>query len=147
MSNSVFISKKQIDETLKTVPTQGKRLLDPLKTFAVEQKLPLNILEDKEISNDAEVHVHEADLWHCLEGEVTFICGGEMIDPWIHKNADGTENKNEIKAKKIQDGKKIVLHPGDWLYIPAGEPHQHMCPETTRLVIIKIPQKSQVIRI
>ena len=141
MKQSIFVSKKQIEETLKTKPVQGKRLLEPFKTFASTNNLPFNILEDKEISNDAEVHMNEADLWYCLEGEVTFIYGGEMVNPWFGKNVDGSENKNEIKAKEIQGGITSILKPGDWLHIPAGEPHQHNCTDVARLIIIKIPKK------
>lgn len=141
-AKSVLVRKGDIEKTLANEPTQGKRLLEPLKSFAAEHKLPMNILEDKEISNDAEVHLHEGDLWHCLEGEVIFIYGGEMIDPWFGKKADGSENKNEIKAKEIKNGTTSVLKPGDWLWIPAGEPHQHVCKGTARLIIVKIPKVS-----
>ncbi|MBI1999164.1 MAG: cupin domain-containing protein [Parcubacteria group bacterium] len=141
MPKSVLVQKSLIEETLDTAATDGKKLLEPLKSFAAERGLPLNILEDKDVSNDAEVHMHEADMWHCLEGEVTFICGGEMVDPWFGKNKDGSENRNEIKAKEIRGGTTSVLKPGDWLFIPAGEPHRHICKGTARLVVIKIPDK------
>lgn len=140
MVKSVVISKLKVEETLQSIPAQGKRLLEPLKSFAVAQRLPLNILEDKEVVNDAEVHVQEADLWHCLLGEVEFIYGGEMVEPWFGKNSDGSENKNELKSKEIKGGAKSILRPGDWLYIPAGEPHQHSCKGTARMIIIKIPK-------
>ncbi len=132
--------KEKIDETLATPSIVGKKLLEPLKSLAAANKLPFNILEDKEVlNNEAEVHKHEGDLWFCLEGEVKFIYGGEMVDPWVKKNADGTENPNEIKAKEIKNGVESILKPGDWLWIPAGQPHQHFCAGTARLVIIKIP--------
>lgn len=134
----VYVEKDKIDETLASEPVQGKRLLEPLKTFAKEHGLPMNILEDKDVSNEAEVHMHEGDLWHCLEGEATFIYGGEMVEPWFKKNPDGTEDKREVKANEIKGGTEKVLRSGDWLWIPAGEPHQHKCVGTSRLVIIKI---------
>lgn len=134
----VYVEKDKIDETLASEPVQGKRLLEPLKTFAKEHGLPMNILEDKDVSNEAEVHMHEDDLWHCLEGEATFIYGGEMVEPWFKKNPDGTEDKREVKANEIKGGTEKVLRSGDWLWIPAGEPHQHKCVGTSRLVIIKI---------
>ena len=137
----VVVRKKQIADTLKQESSAGKRLLEPLKSFAAGNELPMNILEDKEISNDAEVHMHEADLWHCLEGGVKFVYGGEMVDPWFGKNPDGSENRDEIKAKEIKGGDTVVLCPGDWFFIPAGQPHSHSCKGTARLVIIKIPQK------
>jgi quercetin dioxygenase-like cupin family protein len=97
-------------------------------------------LEDKAVINDAEVHVKEADLWYVLEGEVTFIHSGEMVQPWFGKNKDGSENKNEIKAKEIKGGEKVTLREGDWFWIPAGVPHIHKTDGVCRMAIIKIPK-------
>lgn len=139
MEKCVLVRKEKIAETLATAPVVGKKLLEPLKSLAAANKMPLNILEDKEVlNNEAEVHMHEGDLWLCLEGEVKFIYGGEMVDPWFKKNADGSEDKREVKAKQIKNGEESILKPGDWLWIPAGQPHQHLCEGTARLVIIKI---------
>lgn len=140
----VFIPKPKIDETLSQSPARGKRLLEPLKALAAEAKLPLNILEDKEVSNEAEVHRHEGDLWQCLEGEVTFVYGGEMVNPWAKQLPDGGTDDREIKAKEIAHGTEAVLKPGDWLWIPAGQPHLHKTEGTARLAIIKIPAKEIV---
>lgn len=139
-NKAILIRKEVIDTTLANESVLGKRLLSPLKSLSAEHGVPFNILEDKEVSNDAEVHMHEADLWQCLEGKVTFIYEGEMVEPWFGKYADGSEDKNEIKAKEIRGGKEEVLYPGDWLFIPAGVPHQHVCEGTARLVIVKIPK-------
>ena len=136
----VFVAKQDIDQTLATPATAGKRLLEPLKMFATQNKLPLNILEDKEIENEAEIHEHEADLWYCLEGEVRFIVDGEMVEPFHRPKADGSIDEREWKAKQIKNGQEIKLTVGDWLWIPAGQPHQHICEGTARLAIIKIPK-------
>ena len=137
----VLIKNDDVHATLGSVPTQGKKLLEPIKTLSKTFQVPFNILEDKEVLNEAEVHIHEADLWQCIEGEVTFIYGGEMVNPWFKKNKDGTEDTREIKAKEIRGGTTSILKPGDWLWIPAGIPHQHICAKTARLIIIKIPEK------
>ncbi len=140
MDKCVLVRKEEVAETLASIPKQGKKSLEPLKSLALANKLPFNILEDHQIlENDAEAHTHECDLWICLEGEPTFIYGGEMVNPWYGKLPDGSENQREIKAKEIRNGTKVVLKPGDWLWIPAGQPHQHNCAGTTRLAIIKIP--------
>ncbi len=136
----LYIPKERIDETLAQSPQTGKRLLEPLKSFSAEHAAPFNILEDCQVSNDAEIHQHESDLWYCIEGEVRFVCGGQMVDPWFKQLPDGTEDRREIKAKTIEGGEEILLHAGDWLWIPAGEAHQHFCADTARLVIIKIPK-------
>ena len=138
MSFSV-IKKEMIDEMLTLSSEQGKRLLEPLKTFSSKEGLPINVLEDTNVSNDAEVHRHEADLWLCLSGEVTFICGGELVQGTPRTLKDGTVDEREWKAKEIKGGKETVLKAGDWLHISAGVPHQHRATGTAKLVIIKIP--------
>lgn len=140
----VVVRKSDIDATLASSPAQGKRLLEPLKMMAAEFKLPLNILEDKEVFNEAEVHRHEGDLWLCLEGEVMFVYGGEMVAPWAKKLPDGGTDDREIKASNIRGGTEVTLRPGDWLWIPAGQPHSHRTDKTVRLAIIKIPAREEV---
>ena len=94
---------------------------------------------------DPEVHRHEGDLWQCLEGEVTFVYGGELVEPEMQKRADASVNEFEIKGSAIANGTEIVLTPGDWLWIPAGQPHLHRTEGTAHLVIIKIPAREIVL--
>lgn len=143
MTKAVVFRNEEIVQTLAVPALAGKRLLEPLKSFSAKNKFPLNILEDKEISNDAEVHKNEGDLWHCLEGEVTFIHGGELVDPVFGKNVDGSTNENELSAKEISGGEEIVVRQGDWFWIPPGVPHKHSSNGTARLIIIKIPNISR----
>ena len=137
---SVHVRKSDLATTLKVLPTQGKNLLEPFKSFALKNRLPFSILEDTHVSNDAEVHLGEGDLWFCLEGEATFVCGGSLVDGVHRLNADGTLNKNELYAKEIAGGREFRIRVGDWLWIPAGEPHQHSALGTARLCIIKVPK-------
>ncbi len=141
---SVFIPKSKISDTLSSPALPGKRLLEPLKTLALGSGLPINILEDQAISNEAEVHRHEGDLWQCLEGEVTFVHGGKMVSPWVKKLPDGGVDDREIKAGEIEGGIEVTLKPGDWLWIPAGQPHLHRAEGTARLFIIKILAREMV---
>lgn len=131
---SFLLKKTEVDKFLSVAPVIGKRML--FKTDSA----PLGILEDHMVSNDAEVHKNEGDLWYCLEGEVLFICGGELIEPRFGTNKDGSENQNELKAKGISGGSEMALKAGDWLWIAPGEPHQHKCDKTARLAIIKVPK-------
>ena len=142
MNKEVFVSGNQINETLAIKPVTGKKNLEPFLSFAKENKLPFSILEDYQVlESNAEVHTKEADLWLCLEGEVTFICGGELVEPWFNKLPDGSDNQDEIRSKQINNGEISILHGGDWLWIPAGVPHKHTALNIARLVIIKIPVK------
>ena len=95
--------------------------------------LPFKIHEDIQTMNKAEVHKKAGDLWLCLEGEPTFILGGELENPWLK---DGDEN--ELRAESIKGGDEIVLKPGDWLWAQSGCPHQHGCKNKAVLMIIKI---------
>lgn len=140
----VFVSCREVDATLAVPAIPGKRLLEPLKSIASTNGLPLNILEDREVVNEVEVHRHEGDLWGCLEGEVTFVYGGELVEPWAKKLEGGGTDDREIKAKNIHGGTEVTLKAGDWLWIPAGQPHLHRTDKTARLFIIKIPAKEMV---
>lgn len=142
VSQATVVRSKEIEKTLKQAPGTGKNLLEPLNTIASEKGLPFKILEDNDIFNPAELHRDSGDLWLCLEGEVTFVYGGELVNPQEKKNADGTINQNELKAKEIRGGETTVLNPGDWFWIPAGVSHQHFSKSVARMMIIKIPRSS-----
>lgn len=135
----VVLRREKVRRALAKPPVSGKNLLEPVKTFAEKTGFPMKVLEDTNVANDAEVHAHEGDFWVCLEGSVTFVCGGEMADPWFKRLPDGSEDRREIKAKKIRGGAEVILREGDYLWIPAGVPHQHRCTGTARLTIVKIP--------
>ncbi|MDO8435596.1 MAG: cupin domain-containing protein [bacterium] len=148
----VFIPQKIVFETMGgelSILPDGKYNPEPLKSLAKDHGVPATILVDKNVPkgvNEAEVHRHEADLWICIDGEVHFIVGGEMVEPWAKKNPDGSINDKEIKAKEIRNGTEHTLRTGDVLYIPEGNPHVHFTEGTAaaRLWIIKIPARSEV---
>lgn len=143
MNNCILISASDITKTLLSAPLKGKRLLEPLKSISSTHHIPMNLLEDVEVKEtEAEVHLHEADLWFGLEGEVAFVCGGTLVQPTHTKRTDGTENPNELKGEDIVGGREIIVRSGDWLWIPAGQPHKHTCEGVGRVMIIKIPQNS-----
>ena len=83
-------------------------MLEPLKSLASEHGLPFKILEDHEVVNEAEIHRICGDLWYCLEGEATFIHGGELIEPRVKVRKDGTTDENELLAKEAQLQKSVV---------------------------------------
>ncbi len=134
-----LLGKGSMDAVLAQESVDGKRELEPLKSFAKAEKLPINILEDTNVVSEIEIHTHMGDVWHCLSGEVTFTLGGEPVDPKVKVNKDGTLNEREIRAERVTGGEEIVLTPGDWLWIPPGVPHAHRCEGTSRLIIIKVP--------
>ncbi len=100
----------------------------------------MRLIEDRNLDeSEAEVHREEDDLWLCLEGKPTFLFGGELLDPYPLVLPDGTMNERHVLAKQIRGGNEITLKPGDWFWIPAGQPHRHTCEDIVRLLLIKIP--------
>ena len=139
-TTSFLLTKEDVAKMLAQQPVAGKKMLDPLKSIAEKQHLAFNIIELTEHTNKVEVHNYLNDLWFCLEGEVLFLCGGTMQEPHTRVRSDGTLDENEMRAKGLEHAKEIVVQPGDWLWIPAGEAHQHITKHTARFMIIKIPQ-------
>lgn len=140
----VFIPRETTEQSCAQEPAQGKRLLEPLKTFSLAQGAPIHILEDTNVTNEVEVHRHEGDLWICLSGEVEFVVGGSLVEPWAKKLPDGGTDDKELKANTIRGGTSHLMQEGDVLWIPAGQPHMHKTATTARLYIIKIPPQAEV---
>lgn len=137
--NWQFIEGAKVKESLANLPADGKHQLEPLSSLSKEKSVSFNILEDHNfLEGQPEVHRHEGDLWFGLEGEMKFILGGEMAEPYAKEG-----NDNEIKAKDISGGTEVILKPSDVLFIPAGVPHMHTSAHS-RAVIIKIPERDIV---
>lgn len=133
----VLVRPEDIERTLAIEPTQGKHLLPWRIVEYLKVELPFNILEDMDVDNEAEVHETEGDYWEGLEGEVTFVCGGRLINPRGVKAADG--KVIEWKGTDIAGGKEYVLCAGGRLWIPSGVSHVHRKPKgVARLMITKI---------
>lgn len=140
MGTCVVVDREYITRVLGANPEKGVHALEPLAALAQQTGFPMKILEDTQIFNDAEVHLTEGDLWFCIEGIARLIYGGELFNAQCRKQADGSDNPQELFAAEIKNGTEIELHPGDWLWVPAGQPHQHGSTGTARLGIIKIPK-------
>lgn len=131
MNKHAVVRKASIAEVVAALPVKGKSMFPPFHVFE-GQKPPFHILEDTMVSNSPEIHTTEGDLWLCLEGEVQFTCGGEMLD-------QKEVGPNEMVGSRIENGETMTLTEGDWLWIPPHVPHQHAAQGTARLLIIKIP--------
>ena len=65
---------------------------------------------------EAELHEREMDVFYILEGEATFITGGEMVGK--HETGPG-----QWRGTRIVGGETHHLKQGDVIVIPAGLPH------------------------
>jgi glc operon protein GlcG len=67
-------------------------------------------------AGQAEVHTRDTDIIYVLEGSVTFVTGGTVIDP-------KTIGPDEIRGARIEGGSARALNTGDVMVVPAGVPH------------------------
>ncbi len=96
---------------------------------------PVRVVHDCDaILPMAEAHPHQDDLWLCVSGRALFCIGGKLDG----ERKMGDDGKT-VLAPGIVGGRDIVLEPGHWLHIPAGQPHRHGAQGLACLLIIKIP--------
>jgi quercetin dioxygenase-like cupin family protein len=70
----------------------------------------------REVAGEVEIHDHDTDLFHVLEGSATFVTGGKAIEP-------KTFGPGETRAVRIEGGEERTLKKGDIIVIPARVPH------------------------
>ena len=70
----------------------------------------------REAAGQAEVHIRDTDIIYVLEGSVTFVTGGTVVEP-KEVGAD------EIRGARIEGGRAQALNKGDVIVVPAGVPH------------------------
>jgi mannose-6-phosphate isomerase-like protein (cupin superfamily) len=82
-----------------------------------------------------EIHTHDTDIFHILEGSATFVTGGTAVDPQ-------PASPGEIHAKSIVGGTEHHLTKGDIIVIPHGIPHRFTKIEHGPLVyfVVKVVQ-------
>ena len=67
-------------------------------------------------AGQAEVHTRDTDIIYVLDGSVTFVTGGRVVDP-------KTVAPDEIRGARIDGGTARALNRGDVMVVPAGVPH------------------------
>jgi glc operon protein GlcG len=70
----------------------------------------------REEAGQAEVHTRDTDIIYVLEGSVTFVTGGTVVEP-------RTTGPDEIRGARIDGGTARALNKGDVVVVPAGVPH------------------------
>jgi mannose-6-phosphate isomerase-like protein (cupin superfamily) len=83
----------------------------------------------------SELHQNFADMFTILDGHVTLVTGGEIVDP-------KTTAPGEIRGASVKGGVRQELKPGDVVHIPAGTPHQMLVAdgETVTYFVVKIEE-------
>jgi glc operon protein GlcG len=67
-------------------------------------------------AGQAEVHTRDTDIIYVLDGSVTFVTGGTVVDP-------KSTGPDEIRGARIEGGRARALGKGDVMVVPAGVPH------------------------
>src|SRR4051812_13984174 len=65
---------------------------------------------------EAELHAHDTDIFHVLEGSATFVTGGTLVGG--HEIGPG-----ETRGSGLEGGSEQTLSAGDVMTIEAGVPH------------------------
>jgi len=109
---------------LSAVSSTDIFFLDGEKVSAAFRKgMPLIEVSDykvhashREKAGEAEVHEGETDIIYMLEGSVTFVTGGKVVD-------GRSTGPGEIRGASIDGGTARTLGKGDVIIVPKGIPH------------------------
>src|SRR5215468_7393700 len=79
---------------------------------------PYNVnMEHRIMGQAASVHETEAELFYVLDGAGTLVTGGKLKD-------EKRTNAENLSGTGIEGGVTKRVSKGDWILVPAGEPHQ-----------------------
>src|SRR6476659_5623517 len=123
---STIVDKTGSDTAARHIA--GKELSDLLKKGMIPGALFSQIILAKhptyliyittrDKSGQSEVHQNWNDNIFIQDGETSFVVGGAATDA-------KEREPGELRGSAISGGKTVVLHAGDYLFVPAGVPHQ-----------------------
>jgi mannose-6-phosphate isomerase-like protein (cupin superfamily) len=111
-SAPLYLSKDELAGRL--VPDKGGLYA---QAFLSRHDNTVVMVTTRDKSGEGEMHPHFNDFIFFQEGEASFTLGGTLNGP--HEISPG-----EIRASGITGGKIVTLHPGDYVFVPAGVAHQ-----------------------
>jgi len=108
------LSGKELSDVLKKGLTPGA-----LVSQVILAKHPtyLIYMTTRDKSGQSEVHQNWNDNIFIQDGETNFVVGGAATDA-------KEREPGKLRGSSISGGKTVVLHAGDYLFVPAGVPHQ-----------------------
>jgi mannose-6-phosphate isomerase-like protein (cupin superfamily) len=105
---------KELSDTLQKGMTPGALFS---QVILAKHATYLIYATTRDKDGQAEVHQNWSDNIFIQEGETSFIVGGAATDA-------KEREPGEFRGSAISGGKTIVMHRGDYLFVPAGVPHQ-----------------------
>lgn len=125
------ITARRVAEFFSEPLKPGNHVLEESKKL-YEKGFPLRFVRNYHLENPpAELHLHEDDIFLCLEGSARLIIGGQLFNP---RTKDGLT----FLADGIKGGKEIILREKDVLHIPAGQPHQVFTFDLCNFMVVKV---------
>lgn len=115
-STPTYMSKADLEKAL--VPDKGGLYS---QAFLSRHENTVVMVTTRDKSGEGEMHPHFNDFIFFQEGEAKFTLGGTLNGP--HEISPG-----EIRAASITGGRTVTLHPGDYVYVPAGVAHRMELP-------------------
>jgi mannose-6-phosphate isomerase-like protein (cupin superfamily) len=98
---------------------------------------PYNVNMEHRIMNQAaSVHETEAELFYVIDGAGTLVTGGKLIE-------ERRTNPENLTGTGIEGGVSKRVAKGDWILVPAGQPHQYPAVEAGGLTLmaLHLPKK------
>ena len=98
---------------------------------------PYNVnMELRKMGQAASVHETEAELFFVIDGAGTLVTGGKLME-------ERRTNAENLSGTGIEGGVTKRVSKGDWILVPAGEPHQFPAVEASglRLMSLHLPKK------
>jgi mannose-6-phosphate isomerase-like protein (cupin superfamily) len=91
------------------------------------------LIAHREANGQAEWHEKQADIIVILNGNVTLVYGGTVVN-------GKTTAAGEIRGASIANGKQVELHAGDIFHIPSKTAHQMMVTGKMNYFVTKVDE-------
>ena len=118
----ILSSHAQPADTYKFVPVAQQKLVPSANGLTsqfllVQSKNSTAQVTARDKSGEAEAHANWIDHIFVQDGGGTMILGGTIDKP--HDVGPG-----ETRGSSVTGGKSFAMHPGDYIFVPAGTTHR-----------------------
>jgi mannose-6-phosphate isomerase-like protein (cupin superfamily) len=88
-------------------------------------------MEHRLMNQAASVHETEAELFYVIDGAGTLVTGGKLVE-------EKRTNAENLSGTGIEGGVSKRVSKGDWILVPAGQPHQFPAVEASGLTLMSL---------
>ncbi|HSS13956.1 MAG TPA: hypothetical protein VLL04_08680 [Rhizomicrobium sp.] len=127
----------QPPDDYKFVPSSQQKLVPDksglyAQAMLSRQKNDFALVSSRDKSGEGEAHAGWVDHIFVQEGGATMILGGTIEHP-------REAGPGETRGSDVSGGKSFVLHPGDYVFVPANTAHRMILApgQTIRYAVVK----------